>query len=151
MSATRVLIVRNRVTCGAHVFSKLNFPNNIFRPIRQLLMPAKITGYTVVLLQLPVGANTTAIPCIIDVHVLTVLPGCLSWLSFLAVLPGCPSWLSFLAVLPGCPSWLSFISIIFQGHLRSHLLEVCHLPLQSLLNHLHTEQCTLFIYILQLN
>ena len=108
-------------------------------------MPAKITDYTVVLLQLPVGANTTAIPCIIDVHVLTVLPGCLSWLSFLAVLPGCPSWLSFLAVLPGCPSWLSFISIIFQGHLRSHLLEVCHLPLQSLLNHLHTEQCTLFI------
>ena len=139
MSATRVLIVRNRVMCGTHVFSKLKFLNNIFRPIRQLLMPAKITGYTVVLLQLPVGANTTAIPCIIDVHVLTVLPGCLTWLSFLAV-------------FPGCPSWLSFISIIFQGHLCSHLLGVCHLPLHALLNHSHMEQCTLFIYIyMQLN
>ena len=30
------VIVRNGVVCGAHVFAKLKFANNIFRPIRQL-------------------------------------------------------------------------------------------------------------------
>ena len=50
MSMMRVIkriIVRNGVACGAHIFAKLKFANNIFSPICQLLMPAKITGYTV--------------------------------------------------------------------------------------------------------
>ena len=38
-SATRVImciIVCNGVACGTHVFTKLKFANNIFRPIRQI-------------------------------------------------------------------------------------------------------------------
>ena len=46
------IIMRNRVMCGAHVFAKLKFANNIFRPSSPTLMPAKITGYTVFQMQL---------------------------------------------------------------------------------------------------
>ena len=46
------IIVCNRVMCSAHVFAKLKFANNIFRPNSPTLMPTKITGYTVFQMQL---------------------------------------------------------------------------------------------------
>ena len=36
MRAHMRIMVRNGVVCGAHVFAKLKFTNNIFRSIRQL-------------------------------------------------------------------------------------------------------------------
>ena len=33
---TTRIMVRNRVVCGTHIFTKLKSTNNLFRPIRQL-------------------------------------------------------------------------------------------------------------------
>ena len=103
MSATRVIahiIVHNGVACGAHVFAKLKFANNIF--LDQFAnFNARQNNW------LYGSCAPAACWCQHNCHSLYNRCACAR----------CPSWLSFLAVLPGCPSWLSFLAVFHKHHL----------------------------------